>query len=459
MLTIAEQKRVVAKSRMPAEIAARAPNDGPMEMAMCHASMSRRTLLAALSAGAVTASAATVTKQSPRGTGAANWKLLDKLVAEAVANKDAPFVVAVVTDHKGIVWQGAAGQAGAALQAGPEVIFDLYSDTKAIGSLAAMILVDRGKIALDTPVASILPEFASIKVLESMSPAGPVYRDPVRPVTLRHLLTHTSGLAYGVWDKKDLLWEAHSQTPNPNVSTMEAFTHPLMFDPGTGWTYGVGIDWVGFVAEKVDGRSIDQFVYQEILGPLQMYDTMFETYGVASRLSTARIRGVDGNFNELKGFTLPRRPPVYGMGQALHGTALDYAKFQRLVLNDGEVHGRRIVSRQAMALMKQNQIGAMRLPFPMKSNIDVCADLDLFPGMNIPLTHTAAFVRNEVDVPGRRRAGSLTWSGVLNTHHWIDPSSGIAAVLFTQSLPFLDPRFLGFYDAFERAVYGEWTKR
>jgi CubicO group peptidase (beta-lactamase class C family) len=233
-----------------------------------------------------------------------------------------------------------------------------------------------------------------------------------------------------------------------------------MFDPGDAWTYGVGIDWAGFLVSAVDGRSIDQFVYEEVLEPLQMADTMFETDGAAGRVADVKIRGTDGKFDDASFIVPLARPEVYGMGQALHGTALDYTKLIRLVLNDGEVNGRRILSSNSMALMKQNQIGSMRIPLPMTSYLppSIAADLDLFPWLGIPLTHTTGFVRNEADVPGRRRAGSLTWAGFLNTHYWIDPTTGIGAVLYTQQLPFIEPRFASVYAAFETAVYCEYSK-
>ncbi|MEJ8851167.1 serine hydrolase domain-containing protein [Variovorax rhizosphaerae] len=413
--------------------------------------MSRRSLLAACGAGATTSLAAcAVGRPTP------NWDRLDSLLAEAVAAKDAPFLVAAVSDRNKVVWQGAAGRASPNLKANQDVVLHLYSATKAIGSLACLILVDRGKLSLDTRVVDVLPEFRSVQVLVSMGPTGPVYRAPSTPVTLRHLLTHTSGLAYSPWDAKESAWEAFSKTPPPNVGTLQGFTHPLMFDPGTDWTYGVGIDWAGFMVEKVDGRTIDRFVREEIFEPLQMNDTMFETDTVARRLPAVKQRAADGGFTDAPFMVPPPRPQRYGMGQACHGTAADYLKFTRLVLNDGMANGRRILSANTMSFMKQNQIGPMRLPFPKKSSEPVIsADLDLFPGLNIPLTHTAGFVRNEADVPGMRRAGSLTWAGILNTHYWIDPSSGIAAFFSSQHIPFIEPRFQKIHAAFEKAVYRE----
>jgi CubicO group peptidase (beta-lactamase class C family) len=417
--------------------------------------MSRRSLLAAAGAGAASTLASC-------GANAADWTQLDKLLADAVAAKDAPFLIAAVSDRKGVLWQGAAGQATPTLKASQDVVCHLYSCTKAIGSLAVMILLDRGKVSLDTNVADVLPEFAGIpsQVLESMGPAGPVYRAPASPVKLRHLLTHTSGLAYNVWEQRELDWETFFNTPAPNGGTMKGFTHPLMFDPGTAWTYGVGMDWAGFLVEKIDGRGIDQFVKEEIFDPLDMRDTMFETAAAASRLADIKSRNPDDTWGDASFMIPPAHPDRYGMGQALHGTTLDYLKFLRLVLNDGVApKAGRILSKNVMEMMKQNQIGKLRIPFPKASVIaPISADLDLVPGLNVPCTQTYGFVCNEADVPGRRRAGSLTWAGILNTHYWVDPSSGIAAVLFTQSLPFIESRWQTLYGKFETAVYRELNR-
>ena len=413
--------------------------------------ISRRTLLTALGAGTVAALTG-----CGGGSDGPNWANLDKVLADAVAKEDAPFLIGAVADRKGVLWQGASGQATASLKANQDTVCHLYSATKAIGSLACMILLDRGKLSLDTKIGDVLPQFASIKVLDSMGPTGPVYRDPASPITMRQLLTHTSGLAYGTWDKKEFDWETYSNHPSTLTGTVESFTHPLMFDPGTAWTYGVGIDWAGFVVEQIDGRSIDQFCFEEIFEPLEMFDTMFETDAVTDRLADVKLRGEDGKFTVANIFRPPARPAKYGMGQACHSTALDLLKLLRLVLNDGVVDGRRVLSSNAVALMTQNQIGNLRINLPMATNLPVIApDLDLFPGLGIPLTHTTGFVRNEADVPGRRRAGSLTWAGFLNTHYWIDPASGIAAVLFSQSAPFNEARFGSAYAAFETAVYTE----
>ena len=379
---------------------------------------------------------------------------LAALLDEAVARKDVPFAVAMVGDRDGVLWQAAAGEASASRAAGPDTVLQLWSMSKAVGALMAMIVIERGGVTLDTPVVSVLPEFGRIKVLEEVGPNGPVLREPRRPVTLRHLLSHTSGLAYDTFDAKQMAYQAACGAERIGSGRKSSWFHPLMFEPGEAFTYGIGAEWAGLMVAAADGRSIDRFCQEEIFEPLGMDDTAFEPDGLHDRLAQLKVRGVDGEFVD-HGLAPPRHPEVYGMGSALYGTTADFMRLSRLVLGRGELGGVRLVSPETAELLLANQIGGVSVGF-MASHLPVISeDLDWFP--EVRKTWTAGFMRVEEDLPGRRRAGSLSWAGLLNTHYWIDPASGIAAVLNTQLLPFCDRRCLAVLDAFEREVYREFA--
>jgi CubicO group peptidase (beta-lactamase class C family) len=322
--------------------------------------------------------------------------------------------------------------------------------TKAVGSTAAMILIDRGELDPDAPVESIVPAFAEIQVLEGFEGDTPILRAPRTKATVRHLATHTSGLVYEIWNPDVPRYMAATGHPSILSGLKESLRYPMVFDPGTRWDYGINIDWLGQVVEAVDGRSIDAFCQAEIFDPLGMADTAFEVEDRhRGRLGTVYARGEDGGLAPFE-VAPPAHPAFYGMGHALYSTAPDYMRFLRMFLNRGQL-GARVLSAAAVERMLANHIGDLRVG-PLTSVMPAfSADVDLFPG--IPKTHSLGFLRVEQDVPGMRSAGAQGWAGLCNTHFWFDPARDVAGLIMTQSLPFADPRFLQVYAAFERAVY------
>jgi len=317
--------------------------------------------------------------------------------------------------------------------------------------MAAMILMDRGKFKPETTVESIVPEFADIKLLEGFGPDGPKLRAPRTKATVRHLATHTSGLVYEFWNTDMPRYMEASGAPTILSGLKASMNYPLLFEPGERWDYGIGIDWLGRVVEKADGRRIDQFCREEIFDPLGMPDTRFEVEAhMAPRLASVSIRGEDGKFADFA-LAPPSMPEFYGMGHALYSTAPDYMRFLRMVLNKGTLDGKRILSAAGLESMLANQIGDTPIPRLKTAVPAITADAEFFPGKR--KSHSMAFMRFEEDIPGMRHAGSQGWAGVLNSHYWFDPKANVIGLLMTQSLPFVEPRFASTYEKFERAAY------
>ncbi|HNU10214.1 MAG TPA: serine hydrolase domain-containing protein [Rubrivivax sp.] len=376
---------------------------------------------------------------------------LQQTLDDAVTAGRMPFVVGMTASAAGVRFQGAAGEAAPGRPAAPDTVFRIFSMTKAVGSTAAMILVDRGELDLEAPVESLLPEFARLQVLEGWDGEKPRLRAPRGKATVRQLATHTSGLEYEFWCPQMAEYLTRAGRPSILAGTLDSMNYPLMSDPGTRWGYGISIDWLGRVVEKVSGQRIDAFLRQHLFDPLGLADTDVEVRAhMAPRLAGVKARGPDGAFVDFD-LAPPSGPEFYGMGHALYSTPQDYLRFLRLFLNRGTLDGARVLSEAGVERMLANHLGPLRLQKMVTAMPQVTADFDPFPGTRV--THSLGFMRNEEDIPGRRRAGSQGWAGVLNTHYWFDLSSDLAAVLMTQTLPFVEPPVMTVYDAFERAAY------
>lgn len=377
---------------------------------------------------------------------------LEDLLREGVAARRAPFVVGIAGNSRGVVWSGSSGViAGQVLS--EKTVFRIVSMSKAIGATAAAILATRGQLDWRTPINEILPDFGEIRVLTGYQNEKPHLRAPRTQATLQQLATHTSGLVYGFWDRDIARYLQDSGLP-PVVSGMNAaLTCPMAFDPGQRWQYGSGVDWLGLVVEKIDGRRIDQFCQEEIFQPLAMRDTRFELErDMEKRLAPVFARSAEGYFTAPPiDVGPPSQPEFYGMGHSLYSTAADYMRFLRMWLNLGELDGLRLLNADQATHFLFNHIGSLRME-PLKTTFpQAVLDLDILP--EFEKSHSLGFGRMEASVPGMRSSGSQFWGGVLNTHFWFDPAKDVAGILMTQLLPFLDPGFTSLFAEFERYVY------
>jgi CubicO group peptidase (beta-lactamase class C family) len=375
---------------------------------------------------------------------------IDASLRAAVERKDVPGVVALVVDKQRVLYQGAFGVAdvasGRPLDA--DAVFRIASMTKAATSVALMQLVEQGRIGLDDPVGKYLPELAAPQVFESFDAATGAYtlRPAAKPMTVRHALTHTTGLAYPF---TSTTWRDFK----PRAGETFAFGGPLLFEPGERWHYSTSTDVVGKLVETVSGQKLEDYFRAHIFAPLKMSDTFYNVpQDKAARLVAAQQRAgerMDGDIvlqSPQPGLTIP----APGGGGGLASTAEDYGRFMRMLLNGGALDGARVLDAAMVALMGQNHIGAVSVP-ALKSALPRSADFSFIAdgrdkwGLGFLIT---------VDqVPGKRSPGSLSWGGINNTFFWIDPARGIAGVIMMQYLPFADAKALAVYDAFERGAY------
>ena len=379
---------------------------------------------------------------------------VDGILEAAVSRGDVPGVVAAATTAAGTVYEGGFGEraVGSGTAMTPDTVGWIASMTKAITGAAAMQMVEQGKLELDGPASAVIPYLGEVGVLEGFDGDGqPKMRLPKRPITLRHLLTHTSGYVYEIWNTDILAYQEAKGVPQITSCENAALTTPLLFDPGERWDYGIGIDWAGKMVEAVSGRKLGEYMKENIFDPLGMGDTAFRiTPPMQERMATVHVRGEDGAWMAME-FTVEQDPEFEMGGGGLYSTVGDYLKFIRMILNKGAANGHRVLRPETVEAMSVNSIGDNRvvnLPtaMPPYSN-----DAEFFPGME--KTWGLTFMINNEEAPTGRTAGSLAWAGLANSYFWIDPAKGIGGAYLTQVLPFADEKSLPLYLDFETAVY------
>ncbi|MGA2128316.1 MAG: serine hydrolase domain-containing protein, partial [Xanthobacteraceae bacterium] len=312
---------------------------------------------------------------------------------------------------------------------------------------------ERGQLHLDKPIADVLPELADKQVLEGFDSSGqPRLRPARRPITLRHLITHTAGFAYDIWSPDLIRYQEIKGIPGVISCENLALTTPLLFDPGDRWNYGINIDWVGKAVEKASGRNLGDYLADNIFGPLGMRDTVFKLRpDQRTRLVGMSSRQTDGKLEPMP-FEIPQEPEFQMGGGGLYGTAADYLAFARMFLNDGRANGTSVLKPDTVRMMGENQMGDLNVVKLVTAIPPYSNDAEFFPGM--VKKWGLGFMINTQQVPGGRSAGSLTWAGLGNTYFWIDPSRKVAGVILTQLVPFADGHVLDLYGRFERAIYG-----
>lgn len=392
---------------------------------------------------------------------------IDALLAAAVANGNVPGVIAAVTTATGTIYEGAAGvrTQGQGAPMGQDTVVWLASMTKPIIGAAAMQLVEQGRIALDDPCAKVIPEFADFKVLTGWSAQGEALTRPSKiPVTLRHLLTHTSGLVYDTWNPDMARYQKLHSIPRASSGLERGLRVPLAFDPGARWEYGINIEWTGKLIEAVSGQRLGHYLIDHLTGPLGMTSTGFKiTPDMRARLAKVHQRSAEGGVT-VTDLEINQNPEFEPGGGGLYSTASDYLRFMRMILNGGRgdgdagangaggaTRGNQVLRPDTVALMSQNAMGALRVRMLPTQAPALSLDAEFFPGT--PKTWGLSFMINQETAPTGRSPGSLAWAGLANTFFWIDPVQKIGGLILMQVLPFVDQQALGVFTRFETGVY------
>lgn len=410
-------------------------------------------LLPSLASGAF-AQALAVSSPAELGFDPAKLARVAERLKKEVENDQVAGASALIVRNGKIALLATAGMADreATKPMSADTIVRIASMSKPITSVAAMMLVDEGKLSLDDPLSKHLPEFGDMKVVSTAAGGNgdtkPTLEPAKTPITIRHVITHTSGISYrfigdprvGPLYVEAAVADGLSETPGTLAENVKRLARlPLAFQPGTEWHYGLNTDVLGRVIEVVSGQSLDQFLRERLFKPLQMNDTSFivprekrdrlaAVYGIEDGKPLARLTSV-----------LTQRGPLvysptfpvwddnagyYSGGAALVSTLGDYARFLQMMLNGGELDGARILKPETVDAMTKDQLGTMSLGF------------GAFGG---GFGYGFGVVTDAAQSPTPR--GSYSWGGFFSTLFWVDPQNKLIGLLFTQTYPSGNPAF------------------
>lgn len=373
----------------------------------------------------------------------------DSSFEQVFAQANLPGAVGLIVGREGTRYSRGLGVAdvetGTAM--GEDTLCQIASMTKALVSVAAMQLVEDGRLALDAPIGAVLPALADPQVLTGFDAGGqPLLRSARRPLSLRHLLTHTAGFGYFFIHPEVLQYFGAVGPPAPG--SLGSIRMPLLFDPGERWEYGVATDWVGQVIEAATGCRLGDYMAEHIFAPLGMTQTAFRD-ALPEQAAKVHVRLPEGGF---------RAMPTYmgggefdGGGGGLTGTGADYARFVRMILGHGALDGVRVLKAETVSEMTRNQIGALRAGAFASSMPGLSHAFDGFPDQH-PGWGLGFLITPEPG-PHGRSPGSLTWAGIFNSYYWIDPAEGVGGVFMSQLSPFGDPGAMAAFGALERMAY------
>ena len=381
--------------------------------------------------------------------------LIDKLINESIDNKTIPGAVVLVADNQNVVFHKAYGIKNPLTNEAFKVddIFRIASMTKAITSLGVIKLWEKGKIGLDDPVSNYIPEFKDAKVLDTYNDEDTTYTTtlPSKKITIRHLLTHTSGIGYGFIDGNPsikAIYHKEKQSFMKNgvlcfcdedISIGETITKlsnvPLHHSPGERFTYGIGLDVLGYLIEIVSGKNLDVYFNDEIFEPLEMHDTYFylpenkydRLVPVLTKENDKWVIFEDDRFNI--NYPIEGSKRFFAGGCGLSSTLKDYYNFLSIFINDGKFKENQIISKMTNALLFQNQL-------PESFNQGV--------GLAFGLTREEDLYRGSVG-----SINTLSWGGYFNTQYFADPEKKIVGIIYKQTQNIQDNTS----DLFKRSVF------
>ena len=330
-------------------------------------------------------------------------------------------------------------------------LFRIASMTKAITSTCIYQLIDKDILSLDTNLKDFFPEISDKKVIRGFDDNGDsILSDVSNDINIGHLLTHTSGFAYEIWNESIAKLVEKGDLQSAFANNDEFLKAPLVFEPGSDWEYGIGIDWLGVLIEKINDCSLQEYMHTHIFEPLGMSNTSYDL----DKNKHSRVAKVYGRNNDEyleMPFEVPEKSSFYSGGGNLISNLEDYSKFLRIFLNSGKGSKKQIISESSIASMlsslnEELLMKKMLTQVPILSN-----DVDFFP--TSAKSWSPGFMVNHEDIRSGRPKNSSGWAGLFNSFFWIDPKNEIAALILMQMLPFSEEGCFSTLQEFEASIY------
>jgi CubicO group peptidase (beta-lactamase class C family) len=395
---------------------------------------------------------------APESVGFASDRLarINPFIATEMATGRLPGVSVLVMRHGRIVFTKVYGKADAdrGTPLAADSLFRIYSMTKPVTGVAMMILFEEGKWHFDDPVTRFIPEFKDLRVFKSVAADGTLQTEPVsRSPTMRELITHTAGFAYGLDESTPYDRAYHAadfmRAPSTNEAIAKLAALPMFDQPGLHWHYSAAADIQGYIVERLSGQSLADFMQARIFGPLRMNDTAFYVPTEKMRRFVA-MKQVDGQQmklvdpNSILNFDYSRPPKVASGGAGLVSTLRDYSRFAQMLVNGGELEGVRVLSPAAVKLLDSNQLAddihAKPEAFSVASGVGF--------GVDVSVTLDTAKAGTLGGL------GSFGWGGAAGTNFWVDPTNDVVVVSMMQILQrWSDPDLKSFDTDLSSLVY------
>ena len=378
---------------------------------------------------------------------------LNHVLSESVQRSDVPAVAAQISTSEETIYRNEFGfsnfESKALLK--EDSLYRIASMTKAITSVCVVQLIERGKLSLDSRLKDFFPHISKIKVLDGFDINNTaIYSKTKEDITVKHLLTHTSGFAYEIWNENILKLNNQGILSSAFSGDNKFLQSPLVNNPGAGWEYGIGIDWLGALVEKITDMTLQDFMIKNIFIPLEMKDTSYDLdFSKQERLVSVHCR--NGNrFSKLP-FETPEDTNFYSGGGNLISSLNDYANFLGMLLNYGNFKGKQILRKESLELIRKKYV-KNELIHKMKSFVPFLSnDFDFFQGKKG--SWGLGFLINDEQSEYGKPRNSLGSYGLFNSFCWIDYHNNITAILIMQLLPFFDEKAILTLNNFEKCLY------